>query len=136
MKKLSDERETGMSQIGYCIYCGQATQIPVEKEATPEQLNKWATERCNCDRAKIQQDWESTKNQSETYIDSLFGGEYPELAKMLTDNVRNCFAGNFDKITVKVGETTAVMKRKETDSNVRIEICRTDTIKSTRTVEK
>lgn len=136
MKKLSDERETGMSQIGYCIYCGQATQIPVEKEATQEQLNQWATERCNCDQAKNQQDWESTKNQSETYIDSLFGGEYPELAKILSDNVRNCFAGNFDKITIKVGETTAVMKRKETDNNIRIEISRTDTNKSTRIAER
>lgn len=32
MKKIGDERETGMSQIGYCIYCGQGVQLPVEEE--------------------------------------------------------------------------------------------------------
>lgn len=136
MKKLSDERETGMSQIGYCIYCGQATQIPVEKEATQEQLDRWATEKCNCDQAKNQQDWESTKNQSETYIDSLFKEDYPDTAEILKGNVERCFKEKIDKITVKSGYTTATMERKETDKGIKIKINRTDTIKSTRTAEK
>lgn len=136
MKKIDDERETGMTQIGYCIYCGQATQIPVEKETDQEQIDQWATQRCDCDRAKRQQDWESTKNQSETYIDSLFKEDYPDVAEILKGNVERCFKEKIDKINIKCGQMAATMERKETDKGIKIKINRTDTIKSTRTAEK
>ena len=136
MEKIEDERETGMSQIGYCIYCGQGVQLPVEEETEQEKLDRWATERCTCDKARQQQDWETTKNQSETYIESLFEEDHPYVVPVMKDCIKKCFDGLFDSITIKMGTTQAKMKRKETDKGTKIEINRVDTNKATRVADR
>ena len=74
-------------EYGECIYCGQVNQFEVEDNATlsKEEMDRKATEVCDCDRAKNAQAQEKILTTTQKNITSLFHADKPEMEKLLLE---------------------------------------------------
>lgn len=94
-------------EYGECIYCGQVNQFEVEDNATlsKEEMDRKATEVCDCDRAKNAQAQEKILTTTQKNITSLFHADKPEMEKLLLEATDYIYDGTLDKITLTSGTT-------------------------------
>ena len=120
-----------MSQqkIGQCIYCGQTRMVDVGEEIpTKEELNKRATEKCECEAAKHAQDRVKVQTQAENNVESLFQKEFPVVARLLKAAVIPSMCGEMDGIVIDTG--ARVKGRVSVTSKGKVKVERIETRKS------
>lgn len=94
------ERGTVM-QYGSCKFCGQTHPFETIGNATEEQLDEWATEKCNCPDAKEQRKLKESERKAEMNIEKLFGNR--DAGEILMSAVHSVAIGAVDSVTVNVG---------------------------------
>lgn len=65
--------EGSVIQIGSCRFCGQTYQLETSGMCSEEQLNEWATEKCDCGEAKYEREMKAAEEKAAKNIERLFG---------------------------------------------------------------
>lgn len=79
-------------EAGYCKFCGQAYRVEADQDATTEELNELATDKCGCD-ASARYAWKkSTLEVFAQDLEVVFGeneamkGLFAKAGEMIMDN--------------------------------------------------
>lgn len=100
----TEERLEGIQiQQGACIYCGQIYQMETTGTCTEEQLDRWATEKCDCGGAKAEKRRAKTEETAKTNIEKLFRENYPEAADIMWKSVNHIIENKIASITIDTG---------------------------------
>lgn len=106
------------SQAGFCKYCNQLRMIEAPEGASPADLNEQASEECDCDEARRQQERKMKMAAAGAWAENVFSKENGQLQTVLCA-IRSTFAGAIDYVTIKVGKHTHKI---DTDSDGMIRI--------------
>lgn len=97
-KKQTDSSEI---QIGACKFCGQTYQLETTGICSPEQLDEWATEKCDCGEAKEVREMKESEDKAAKNIERLFGQyDTGAILKAAVHSVAICAV---DSVVVNVG---------------------------------
>lgn len=120
---MSDKEQENkdLLQLGECIYCGQTYQLETNGAATEEQLNKWATQKCDCEQAMKAQESESIQNYAEDNVEGLFRREFPDTASLLKAAIIPIMANAMDSITIDTGKKVKGKVSKTAKGNIKVE---------------
>ncbi len=79
--------ESSEIQTGACRFCGQIYQFETDGLATEEQLDAWATEKCDCVDAKIEQKYTKKADEAKANIMEMLeeSGGAPDQTQVETD---------------------------------------------------
>lgn len=88
---------------GACIYCGQIYQLETTGICTEEQLDRWATEKCDCGGAKAERRKMKTEETAKDNIEKLFRENYPEAADIMRGCVNPIIGNQIASITIDTG---------------------------------
>lgn len=101
----NEEREPlqGEKQTGTCIYCGQTMIFDTIGLADKEQLDKWATEKCTCEKAKKMQEKVKAKHSAEENIRTMFRERYPEVEAIMQSALPYIEGEDVLKVTIDTG---------------------------------
>lgn len=70
---VKKQAESSVIQIGTCKFCGQTYQLETSGMCSEEQLNEWATEKCDCGEAKEEREVKAAEDKAAKNIEKLFG---------------------------------------------------------------
>lgn len=90
-------------QTGTCMYCGQTMLMHTIGAASREQLDKWATEKCTCEQAKVVQERVKAKRTAENNIQMLVRSAYPEIETIMKNALPYIEDDNVFKVTIDTG---------------------------------
>lgn len=113
-----------MSQqkIGQCIYCGQTRMVEIGDEIpTKEEVNKRATEQCECEAARHAQERSKVQLEAEDNVERLFRKEFPVTANMLKAAVIPIMCGEIDKISIDTGRKVKGQITITSKGNIKVE---------------
>lgn len=102
-KKVAEYLEGTEVQLGACIYCGQIFNLQTSGQCTDEQLNRWATEQCDCSGARIERKAAESEEKAKDNIEKLFRENSPEAADLMKLAVRPVREQKIASITVDTG---------------------------------
>lgn len=117
-----------MIQTGSCIYCGQTYQLEIEGTRTEEELNKIATQKCDCEDAKKAHESLCIQQKAEKAIEDYFRTDFPDTASILKAAILPIQANMIDSITVDTG--FGIKGKVTTTSKGKIKVERTRTTKN------
>ena len=103
---MGEDREKleGMeTSYGTCKFCGQGHHMQTTGSCTEEQLNDWATEMCDCYKAKVEKNRAKAEETGKNNIEYLFRENYPEAADILRYATAAVVRGKIASITVDTG---------------------------------
>ena len=103
-EKTTKEYLEGTLEYGACVYCGQVFQMETSGECTEEQLNRWATEKCDCSAAKTDRRKAAKEENARNNIEKLFRENYPEAADLMRMAVHPVMQQKIAAITVDTGQ--------------------------------
>lgn len=113
--------KNNLVQVGTCIYCGQTYQLETNGAAAEEQLNTWATQKCDCEQAIKAQETESIQNDAEENVEGLFRREFPDTASLLKAAIIPIMANTMSAITIDTGKRVKAKVSKTTKGNIKVE---------------
>lgn len=90
-------------QLGACIYCGQVFNLQTSGQCTEEQLNRWATDQCDCSGARGARRVEESEKKAKDNIEKFFRENSPEAADIMKMAVRSVQEQKIASITVDTG---------------------------------
>lgn len=85
---------------GICQYCGQAIMVECEDDATEEQINKHASEKCICAEAEEVREAIMSEERARKNVEKLFG-KY-EASEVLMAAVHPVAICAIDSVTVNI----------------------------------
>lgn len=104
---------------GTCKYCGQVreTFVPEEIEKTQENLDRLATEQCDCEKAGKERAKRQAAERSKDTLGKMLSRwpEAAEEAKTLVDLVSK---GELEAVTLKVPASTTVKISENSKGNI------------------
>jgi hypothetical protein len=126
---LKKQLETSEIQNGACIYCGQLMPFETTGLAREDDLNEWATEKCDCSEAKIYAKRKKSLSGAKEKIKQFFGSESSgeiviKLLDMATDAI---FENKIDDLSINIGNGCKGKVSQNSKGNIKVE--RTDTRK-------
>lgn len=94
---------------GTCKYCGQVreTFVPEEIEETQENLDRLATEQCDCEKAEKAREKRQAAEKSKTTLKKMLS-RWPEAAEEAEVLVNLISSGALEAVTLKVPMSTTV----------------------------
>lgn len=98
---VKKQLESSEIQYGSCQYCGQVHQFETGGMCSQEQLDEWASEKCDCGEAKEARKMKEQEVKAEINIGKLFG-EY-DAAPILRAAVHPVAICAIDSVTVNIG---------------------------------
>lgn len=105
MSNKQNQKETGSGtviQYGSCKFCGQTYSFETMGMSAEEQLDAWATEKCDCSEAKEQREMQESEDRAFKNIERLFGPyDAGAILKAAVHSVAICAV---DSVTVNVGD--------------------------------
>lgn len=101
-------------EAGYCKFCGQAYMVEADQDATTEELNELATDKCGCD-ASARYAWKkSTLEVFAQDLEVVFGKENKEMKDLFADAGKMIMNGKMKALTIKQSdEKTLNLKMKK-----------------------
>lgn len=105
--KTGEKVEGTEIQYGACKFCGQTAPLETVGAVTQEQLDEWATEKCDCVKSKAWAKKKERFKKAQTSICELFPGDSETIRKTLDSVISPIYEGILDKVTIKSGNTTA-----------------------------
>lgn len=110
----------GLKQVtGYCDFCNQARLVSVsdKKEWTENELNRIATDECECVMAKAQRERNEKLKRAELYIDNLVTDDHEDIKHLLIAVVPLLLDHRLKKCTVNIdGAVTYTIFRSNDDA--------------------
>ena len=91
-------------QIGTCKYCGQTYQFETAGTVSEEWLNKWATEKCDCQDGKIEREKLKTLDRADGQIRQMIGSRDDGLVELMKNAVDLLLNFKMDSVTITVDE--------------------------------
>lgn len=121
-KKETDSSEI---QIGECKFCGQTYQIETSGMCSQEQLDEWATERCDCGEAKETREMKKAEDKAVKNIEKLFGQyDTGAILKAAVHSVAICAV---DSVVVNVGNGVKATLKLNSKGKVQVQKTVTET---------
>lgn len=128
---MKKQLETSEIQNGACRYCGQLMPFETSGLAKEDDLNEWATEKCDCTEAKIYTKRKKSMAGAKDKIQSFFGHDTGasgvSAIKILDIAVDAIFERQIDSLTVVIGN--GCQGKVSQNSKGKIKVERTDTRK-------
>ncbi len=117
--------ESSVIQIGTCRFCGQTYQLETSGRCSEEQLNEWATEKCDCSEAKEEREVKAAEEKAAKNIERLFGKyDTGAILKAAIHSVSICAVdsvvvnvGNGVKATLKLNKGKVQVKKTITEES-------------------
>lgn len=122
---IKKQLESSEIQTGACHYCGQIYQFETDGQATEEQLDKWAEEKCDCTAARIERKKREKAERTKEKISQLFHEGYPEAAAILISGVDLLIEDKAVKVTVDTGVGAKLSIGINSKGNIKAEIAKT-----------
>lgn len=121
------QTDTSEIQIGACKFCGQTYQLETSGRCSQEQLDEWATERCDCWEAKETREMKAAEDKAIKNIEKLFGQyDTGAILKAAVHSVAICAV---DSVMVNVGNgVKATLKLNKGKVQVQKTVTETDTL--------
>lgn len=94
-------------QYGSCKYCGQTYQLETSGITTQEQLDQWATEKCDCTEAKVHARRVERIEKANQSIRELFPEGKKAVRNVLSSVLEPICECSLDKVMVKSGYITS-----------------------------
>lgn len=104
---------------GTCKYCGQVreTFVPEEIEETQENLDRLATEQCDCEKAEKAREKRQAVEKSKTTLEKMLS-KWPEAAEEAKTLVNLVSKGTLEMVTLKVTARTTVKISENREGNI------------------
>lgn len=112
------EQYTG-KEMGTCRFCGQRRLVRYAGGLTQEELDKIATDECNCDGAIKERNIRYEASKARTAVEKVIMPRYPEAGVILKEAVDPTAHGLFHAVTIGLGDgakATMTVNRKGTIS--------------------
>ena len=103
-------------QGGICRFCGQITMVKAPENSAPEDLNRLATEQCDCDGAQLEREKIMRMQAAGEWAKNTFRDT--QLQTVLC-SIKSTFEGSIDFVTIKIGKNTHKIDR-DSDGMIRI----------------
>lgn len=126
---MKKQLEASDIQNGACIFCGQLMPFETMGLTREDDLNEFATEKCDCTEAKIYVKRKKSLEGAKEKIQQLFGKEsYGEAAvEILNKAADSIFNRKIDNLTINIGNGCQGKVSQTSKGNIKVE--RTDTKK-------
>ena len=111
------------TEIGYCRFCNCGRMVEITEDLEQEELNRIATEECNCYGASKERELIQQMEVCEANIREMLGEKHPGVAQIFLDNIELIQSGKVKKITVNIpGNRTARIYMNKDGIRVDLEI--------------
>lgn len=90
-------------RTGFCGYCGNPSQVPMEEHASQAAVDEEVTENCSCEEAIRERKKKAQKAKCEKNIEELLRVEFPEIADLFQETVPCVQAGAIKSILADTG---------------------------------
>ena len=97
------EQYTG-KEMGTCRFCGQRRLVRYAGGLTQEELDKIATDECNCDGAIKERNIRYEASKARTAVEKVIMPRYPEAGAVLKEAVDSTAHGLFHAVTIGLGD--------------------------------
>lgn len=97
------EQYTG-KEMGTCRFCGQRRLVRYAGGLTQEELDKIATDECNCDGAIKERNIRYEASKARTAVEKVIMPRYPEAGAVLKKAVDSTAHGLFHAVTIGLGD--------------------------------
>ncbi len=97
------EQYTG-KEMGTCRFCGQRRLVRYAGGLTQEELDKIATDECNCDGAIKERNIRYEASKARTAVEKVIMPRYPEAGVILKEAVDSTAHGLFHAVTIGLGD--------------------------------
>lgn len=122
---IKKQLESSEIQTGACVYCGQVYQFETDGRASEERLDEWATDKCDCIDARIEQKRRKKEQEAKDSIQELIGNEHQEIADMLNAAVELILEEKVAKLSVTAGSGEKIAMTVNQKGNIKIEYTKT-----------
>lgn len=124
-----EKLETAAIQQGACRFCGQIISFETLGQSTPEQLDEWAVEKCDCSTAKNYTRRKKSIEGARKKIKQLFSsGDGEEAAALILNMAVDAISTEMlAEVSVNLGNGCKGKVSQSSKGNIRVE--RTDTKK-------
>lgn len=120
--------ESSEIQYGSCKYCGQVHQFETSGMCSQDQLDEWASEKCDCSEAKEKKKMKEQELKAQVSIEEMFGGYDTEpILRAAVHQVATCA---IDSVTVNIGN--GVKATIKLTGKGKIQVKRTTTVEDTK----
>ena len=97
------EQYTG-KEMGTCRFCGQRRLVRYAGGLTQEELDKIATDECNCDGAIKERNIRYETSKARTAVEKVIMPRYPEAGVILKEAADSTAHGLFHAVTIGLGD--------------------------------
>lgn len=97
------EQYTG-KEMGTCRFCGQRRLVRYVGGLTQEELDKIATDECNCDGAIKERNIRYETSKARTAVEKVIMPRYPEAGAILKEAADSTAHGLFHAVTIGLGD--------------------------------
>lgn len=97
------EQYTG-KEMGTCRFCGQRRLVRYAGGLTQEELDKIATDECNCDGAIKERNIRYETSKARTAVEKVIMPRYPEAGETLKEAADSTAHGLFHAVTIGLGD--------------------------------
>ena len=97
------EQYTG-KEMGTCRFCGQRRLVRYAGGLTQEELDKIATDECNCDGAIKERNIRYETSKARTAVEKVIMPRYPEAGAILKEAEDSTAHGLFHAVTIGLGD--------------------------------
>lgn len=97
------EQYTG-KEMGTCHFCGQRRLVRYAGGLTQEELDKIATDECNCDGAIKERNIRYETSKARTAVEKVIMPRYPEAGAILKEAADSTAHGLFHAVTIGLGD--------------------------------
>ncbi|MCM1057909.1 MAG: hypothetical protein NC517_09915 [Firmicutes bacterium] len=121
------QADSSTIQIGACKFCGQTYQLETSGMCTQDQLDEWATEKCDCYEASETRNMKAAEDKAIKNVEKLFG-KY-DAGAILKAAVHSVAIAAVDSVVVNVGNgIKATLKLNKGKVQVQKTVTETDTL--------
>lgn len=97
------EQYTG-KEMGTCRFCGKRRLVRYAGGLTQEELDKIATDECNCDGAIKERNIRYETSKARTAVEKVIMPRYPEAGAILKEAADSTAHGLFHAVTIGLGD--------------------------------
>ena len=108
-------------QTGACVHCGQIFQMQTAGNCADEQLDKWATEQCDCVGARLERKAVESEEKAKENIEKFFREQCPEAADLMKMAVRPVREQKIASVTVDTGFGTKGSVKLTSKGSIKVE---------------
>ena len=126
LNKTTEEPVKGtITAYGMCKFCGQSNILETVKEESQEQLDAWATEKCDCEGAQKERKRIAMEEKATENIGELFG-EY-DAGMILKAAVHSVAIGAINNIQINIGHGVKAVMSLTSEDKIKVKKTTTST---------